>query len=179
MRRGLGFFGALALTGVLVAAALLLMRSSSLHVSMPVAAPPSDPTVTARAAIVIAPAPSAPITAAAEPAASRPPVVTLPPATEDKQTVRQRSAARPATARALPKRSAAAGETCRVTLGTRPWAEVWIDGRKMPWHTPFTDTVKCGTHTVMFKRADLQLARSFKVTLYPGEPFKQSFSLSE
>jgi len=159
-RRGLGL-AALSLGAVAVAAALLVTRSSPVRIAVPLAAPPHV---------------STPVTI--QPLAP-PPVVAAPPAVVSKQTARPRAPARSPTPRALPKPSASGQWSCRVTLGTRPWSEVWIDGRKMPGHTPLTDTIGCGTHTITFKRTDLQLARSFKITLYQGEPFKQSFSLTE
>jgi serine/threonine-protein kinase len=73
----------------------------------------------------------------------------------------------------------ASNSACSVTLGTRPWSEVWIDGRKTRRHTPYTATLGCGRHTLTFKRNDLRLTKTFPVFLYPGEPLKQSFSLSE
>lgn len=68
---------------------------------------------------------------------------------------------------------------CRMTLGTRPWTEIWIDGRRTEHHTPYTIDTQCGPHRLTFKRPDLGISRSFTVTLYPDEPFKESFSLTE
>ncbi|HET6284813.1 MAG TPA: serine/threonine-protein kinase [Polyangia bacterium] len=82
---------------------------------------------------------------------------------------------RPAAANAT--RVTAASGLCSITVGTRPWSEIWIDGHKTPHHTPYTDNISCGRHELTFKRNDLAMAKSYIVTVYPGEPFKQSFPL--
>ena len=39
---------------------------------------------------------------------------------------------------------------CRVTLGSKPWSEIWIDGSRAGT-TPLVDyPVACGTHDVLF-----------------------------
>ena len=74
--------------------------------------------------------------------------------------------------------SDAAGSDCTITIGSRPWAEVWIDGKNTNKHTPFADyKIACGKHKVQFKRADLQIDQTEAITVSPGEKFKQSFSL--
>jgi hypothetical protein len=67
---------------------------------------------------------------------------------------------------------------CSITLGSRPWSEVWIDGKNTNRQTPFVDfKVACGKHKVTFKRADLQIDQPEVITVHPGEKFKQSYSL--
>ena len=66
---------------------------------------------------------------------------------------------------------------CTLTVGTRPWSEIWIDGRKTPHHTPYTDAISCGRHELTFKRPDLGMTKSYVVTVYPGEPVKHLFPL--
>jgi serine/threonine-protein kinase len=66
-------------------------------------------------------------------------------------------------------------EACSVRLGTQPWAEVWMDGKKTGRHTPYLDNVSCGVHTVTFKRADLGRSKTYTITARPGEPLRQSF----
>jgi hypothetical protein len=67
---------------------------------------------------------------------------------------------------------------CSITLGSRPWSEVWIDGKSTNRQTPFVDfKVACGKHKVTFKRPDLQIDQIEVITVHPGEKFKQSYSL--
>ena len=71
-----------------------------------------------------------------------------------------------------------AGGECSITIGSRPWAEVWIDGKNTNKHTPFADyKIACGKHKISFKRQDLQIDKTEGITVQPGEKFKQSFSL--
>jgi serine/threonine protein kinase len=69
------------------------------------------------------------------------------------------------------------GGDCSITVGTRPWSEIWIDGRNTGRHTPYSESISCGKHKLTFKRPDLNLQRNENVTVRPGEKFKQSFSL--
>ncbi|HSZ83772.1 MAG TPA: protein kinase [Polyangia bacterium] len=72
----------------------------------------------------------------------------------------------------------ATGSDCTITIGSRPWSEVWIDGKNTNKHTPFADyKIACGKHKVSFKRADLQIDQTESITVQPGEKFKQSFTL--
>ncbi|HEY2729650.1 MAG TPA: hypothetical protein VGK52_06885, partial [Polyangia bacterium] len=67
---------------------------------------------------------------------------------------------------------------CSITIGSRPWSEVWIDGKNTNKRTPFADyKISCGKHKLVFKRPDLQIDRAESITVLPGEKFKQSFSL--
>jgi hypothetical protein len=73
---------------------------------------------------------------------------------------------------------AAGGNDCTITIGSRPWAEVWIDGKNTNKHTPFADyKIACGKHKIAFKRADLSIDKTENITVSPGEKFKQSFTL--
>jgi hypothetical protein len=77
-----------------------------------------------------------------------------------------------------PKPVADTGGECTITIGSRPWAEVWIDGKNTSKHTPFADyKIACGKHKISFKRADLQIDQLETITVSAGEKFKQSFSL--
>jgi len=66
-----------------------------------------------------------------------------------------------------------------MRVGTRPWAEIWIDGRNTFRHTPYSEHIDCGPHKLTFKRPDLHLVRSFAILVSPGEISKQSFSLRD
>ena len=70
-----------------------------------------------------------------------------------------------------------AGGDCSITVGTRPWSEIWIDGKNTGRHTPYSESISCGKHKLTFKRPDLNLQRTETVTVRSGERFKQSFSL--
>jgi hypothetical protein len=82
-----------------------------------------------------------------------------------------------------PSRSAPAGSDdtgggdCSITVGTRPWSEIWIDGKNTGRHTPYSESIPCGKHKLTFKRPDLNLQRTENITVRSGEKFKQSFSL--
>jgi eukaryotic-like serine/threonine-protein kinase len=79
--------------------------------------------------------------------------------------------------------SAAKGENteggdCSITIGSRPWSEVWIDGKNTTKHTPFADyRVPCGKHKLGFKRPDLQIDHTEVISVRAGQRFKQSFAL--
>jgi hypothetical protein len=75
--------------------------------------------------------------------------------------------------------SSGAGGDCTITVGTRPWSEIWIDGKNTGRHTPYSESIACGKHKLTFKRPDLNLARTEAISVRPGEKFKQSFSLEE
>jgi hypothetical protein len=70
------------------------------------------------------------------------------------------------------------GSECTITIGSRPWSEVWIDGKNTNKHTPFADyKIACGKHKIAFKRGDLNIDKTESITVSPGEKFKQSFTL--
>jgi hypothetical protein len=72
------------------------------------------------------------------------------------------------------------GGDCVITIGSRPWSEVWIDGKTTSKHTPVADLkVPCGRHRLGFKRADLQIDRTETITVRPGEKFKQVYTLTK
>jgi hypothetical protein len=74
----------------------------------------------------------------------------------------------------------AAREFCSITIGSRPWSEVWIDGKKTGKQTPFVDyKVACGRHVLTFKRPDLQIDHKEEITVHAGQKFKQSFTLED
>jgi hypothetical protein len=68
---------------------------------------------------------------------------------------------------------------CSVTLESRPWAQVWIDGRNTGQRTPLRDhAVPCGRHTITLKNPELQVELSQRVTLRPGQPHKRMLQLA-
>jgi hypothetical protein len=72
-----------------------------------------------------------------------------------------------------------ATETCSITVGTRPWSELWIDGKNTGRHTPYSESISCGKHKLVFKRPDLSLERTEVVNVRPGEKFRQVFPLEQ
>jgi hypothetical protein len=71
------------------------------------------------------------------------------------------------------------GGDCTITVGTRPWSEVWIDGKNTGRHTPYSESIPCGKHKLAFKRPDMNLLRNESVNIKPGEKFRQSYPLEE
>ena len=49
--------------------------------------------------------------------------------------------------------SSGGGGDCTITVGTRPWSEVWIDGKNTGRHTPYSENIACGKHKLMFRSA--------------------------
>jgi serine/threonine-protein kinase len=66
---------------------------------------------------------------------------------------------------------------CLVRLGTTPWSEIWIDGKNTKAYTPYLRPIACGEHLLTFKRPDLRLAKSFKITAVPGDTLVETFTL--
>jgi hypothetical protein len=146
--------------------------------------PPPAPAVTpppAPAPVAAAPTP------APAPAVTPPPPAPTHPTPSAVATGTKRKKTRDVGASAAPedpfkdtpssKPEAATGE-CFITIGSRPWAEVWIDGKNTNKHTPFADyKIACGKHKIAFKRPDLQIDQVESITVSPGEKFKQSYSL--
>ena len=75
---------------------------------------------------------------------------------------------------------AAAGGDCLMTVGSRPWAEVWIDGKNTQKLTPLVDyKVPCGKHKLTLKNSDVKVEKSEVLTVKAGEKFKKVFQLLE
>jgi len=71
-----------------------------------------------------------------------------------------------------------ASESCRMTVNSVPWSEVWIDGGNTGRHTPLVDfRVACGHHQIEFKRPDLRIDQAESVMIDPTKTFKQRYSL--
>jgi serine/threonine protein kinase len=73
--------------------------------------------------------------------------------------------------------TASSGGDCTITVGTRPWSEIWIDGKNTGRHTPYSENIPCGRHKLTFKRPDMNLDRTETVNVRSGETFKQSYAL--
>lgn len=68
---------------------------------------------------------------------------------------------------------------CSITVGTKPWSELWIDGKNTGRHTPYSESIGCGKHKLTFKRPDLEIEKTVTITVRAGEKFKQSFALED
>jgi serine/threonine protein kinase len=73
-----------------------------------------------------------------------------------------------------------ASRSCRITVNSTPWSEVWLDGRSTSQHTPLVDyPVSCGSHQLEFKRADLHIDQVESLVADPGQPFKRRYILGD
>ncbi len=69
------------------------------------------------------------------------------------------------------------GGECSVSLGSKPWSEVWIDGKKVG-PTPLVDhKLPCGKHKISFKNPELNIERKESVTVRAGEKLKKVVAL--
>ena len=67
---------------------------------------------------------------------------------------------------------------CSLTLGSSPWASVWLDGRDTGQHTPVVQlSLSCGAHVLELKRQDLRLRRQATVVVHAGETLKARYRL--
>ena len=112
----------------------------------------------------------------AVPAAARPgPAVHVAPAAA--ATARPAPAAAEA-AHALPATTPAPTGACLLTVGSRPWAEVWIDGANTGRSTPMVNmALPCGSHRLELRRRDLKIEFTTDVTLIAGRVNKQKYYL--
>jgi hypothetical protein len=58
--------------------------------------------------------------------------------------------------------------SCQVTLGSRPWSEVWIDGARIGFSPVQRHPVGCGAHEAVFINTELGFERRFLFTARPG-----------
>ena len=145
----------------------------------PPASPPASPP----------PATTARSTLPSTPPAATPPTSPAPAPTAAARTADPRPRPRPPVASAetgsaptteappaAPRPAAAAN--CSVTIGSKPWSEVWIDGRNTQKLTPLIDhRVPCGRRRITLKNPDLGVEKNEVVTVRPGERFKKIFQL--
>ncbi|HEY0709272.1 MAG TPA: serine/threonine-protein kinase [Polyangia bacterium] len=135
----------------------------------PPAARPTPPT----------PAP-APVAATTPPATTPRPAPTAPPrpAPVRPATAPATSTGGETTAAETPTATARPAGTCTISIGARPWAEVWIDGRNTQKVTPLVDfKLPCGRHRVTVKNPELGIEKSEQLTVRAGEKAKKIFQL--
>jgi len=71
-----------------------------------------------------------------------------------------------------------APKNCRISVGSYPWANVWIDGADTGLQTPIVNlALSCGRHRLQFKRKDLNVDQKEAVTLSEGNELKRQFEL--
>jgi len=71
-----------------------------------------------------------------------------------------------------------AGADCRLTVGSYPWSDLWIDGANTGQQTPVVGLpVTCGPHRLEFKRRDLKVDQEERVTVNEGREFKREYEL--
>jgi hypothetical protein len=76
------------------------------------------------------------------------------------------------------KLGAGGGEQCVASIGSKPWAEVAIDGKPTGKSTPLMDfSLACGKHRITFTNSDLMIERNEIIILKPGQRFKKIFPL--
>ena len=72
----------------------------------------------------------------------------------------------------------AAGGDCIISVNSKPWSEVHLDGKNTGKVTPLVDfKVPCGRHRLRFYNPDLKLEKTENVNLRAGEKFKRVYSL--
>jgi hypothetical protein len=65
-----------------------------------------------------------------------------------------------------------------ASIGSKPWAEVAIDGKPTGKSTPLMDfSLACGKHRITFTNSDLMIERNEIIILKPGQRFKKIFPL--
>jgi serine/threonine protein kinase len=131
---------------------------------------------------ISAPAAAAfPLTRPQPESAATPPRSSRIPRTISEETIARMGKSEPqGTSDDLDGKSAAEGlDTCRMTINSVPWAEVWVDGRNSGSHTPLVDyAVPCGRHRVEFKRLDLGIDDIESVVATPGEAVRHRYTLT-
>ena len=71
-----------------------------------------------------------------------------------------------------------AAAECRITVGSYPWSDLWIDGANTGQQTPVVGLpVTCGPHRLELKRRDLKVDQEENVTVNEGREFKREYEL--
>jgi serine/threonine protein kinase len=176
-------------------------RGGSSGPSSPVVRPVQSPPVVVRPpepppSTAPAPAPAPPPSSGAPPVSARTPTPTPAPAPPPATAPAPRTAPPPPTTAARPAGNAPVAEpatsppatppvarergACAVTIGSRPWAEVWIDGRNTGKLTPLVGyKVPCGRRRIRLWNPELNLEKNESVILRAGEQFKKIFQMDD
>jgi serine/threonine protein kinase len=71
-----------------------------------------------------------------------------------------------------------AAKDCLLTIGSVPWAELWIDGKDVGQPTPVVHLpVTCGSHKLRFKRSSPEIDHVESVKVTVGQELKRNFTL--
>ncbi len=77
-----------------------------------------------------------------------------------------------------PTKAGPAAAECRITVGSYPWSDLWIDGANTGQQTPVVGLpLACGPHRLEFKRRDLKVDQVEDVTINEGREFKRDYEL--
>jgi len=68
-------------------------------------------------------------------------------------------------------------EECVVSLNAKPYAEVYIDGKKIGMTPIVNHKLPCGRHKVRLWNPDLKVDRNETISAQPGEKFVKKFEL--
>jgi hypothetical protein len=67
---------------------------------------------------------------------------------------------------------------CSITVGSNPWAEVWIDGRNTGRLTPVIGyRLPCGQHRITLRNSEAGLQKTKDVLLRSGRAYREIVSL--
>lgn len=66
---------------------------------------------------------------------------------------------------------------CSLSVGSLPWATIWVDGQSTGRHTPTVALpLPCGKHQLHLKRDDQPIDFTTEIVLLPGKPLKRVFN---
>ncbi len=69
---------------------------------------------------------------------------------------------------------------CAISVGSFPWADLWIDGKDTGQRTPVVHyPVTCGAHKLSLRRRDLKIDKIEQVTVASGHELKQHYEISD
>jgi hypothetical protein len=84
----------------------------------------------------------------------------------------------PPVARASPPSLDGRKGACSITLGSNPWAEVWIDGRNTGRLTPVVGyRLPCGQHRITLRNSEAGLEKTKDLLLRSGRPYQEIITL--
>jgi serine/threonine protein kinase len=109
-------------------------------------------------------------------APAKEPVKVEPPPVARAPIARKKAVPAPRAARAPV--AVAASKDCLLTVGSVPWAELWIDGKDVGQPTPVVHLpVTCGAHKLRLKRSNPDIDHAESVNVSPGQELKKNFNL--
>jgi hypothetical protein len=147
----------------------------------PVAIVRPAPPVPAPAPPRSVPRPAEPAAPAASPVAPLAPEPATPPAAAERPGRLRPRAPSKSLSDVNPSAQAASAfgpKNCRISVGSFPWSNVWIDGADTGLQTPVVSLpVSCGRHRLELKRADLKVNQIERVSVTEGIELKRQYDL--